>query len=109
MILRLFCLSASGLSSYQDRGRRRSCTLARDPHLLRRPPPRPISRDKGIAGGGPLGWAQLDEVFYLEAVSAQESYAIPKAQMELDRLVAGPLEAVHAEVVPQELCRGRLI
>src|SRR5919198_1217584 len=92
------------------RTRSGSCALARHPDLLRRPAPRPLDGDVGIRGGRARWWPQLDEILHLEGMPTQEPNPVPVAEVELDRLVVRPFEAMHPKVVAHEplLCRNTL-
>src|SRR5919202_6763216 len=98
--------------STRARARMRSGSraLARHPDLLGRPAPRPLDGNIGITGGRARWWPQFDEILHLEVMPTQEPNPVPVAEVELDRLVVRPFEAMHAEVVAHEplLCRNTL-
>src|SRR5918912_4397458 len=98
--------------STRARARMRSGSraLARHPDLLGRPAPRPLDGDVGITGGRAHRWPQLDEILPLEVMLTHEPNPIPVAEVELDRLVVRPFEAMHPKVVAHEplLCRNTL-
>jgi len=56
-----------------------------------------------VGGDSALLRSQLDEVLDIEAVGLQEADPRAVAEMEIHRLIFGPLEAMHAEVGPEEL------
>src|SRR5919199_5891504 len=87
-----------------------SRALARHPDLLGRPALPPLDGDVGITGGRAHWWPQLHEILHLEVMPTQEPNPIPVAEVELDRLVVRPFEAMHAKVVAHEplLCRNIL-
>src|SRR5437764_15397372 len=97
--------SARGAHAMTRSGSR---ALTRHPDLLGRPAPRPLDGDEGIASGRARWWPQLDEILYLEVMSTQEPNPVPVAEVELDRLVVRPCEAMHPKVVAHEplLCRN---
>ena len=56
-----------------------------------------------MGGDGAFLRPQLDEVLDIEAVGLQQADPIAVAEMEVHRLILGPLEAMHAEVGSEEL------
>src|SRR2546423_9820 len=74
--------------------------LPRLPDLLRGPAPRPLRRRqrRKAVRLRVLRSLDLDQIENLEAAVAQEPDPIAVAEVEVDVLVARPLEAVHAEV-----------
>ena len=88
-----------------------AAALADLPDLLCRPLSRPFRIDEGVSTGGrPHRCLHLDEVDHLESVSPQQADPIPEAEVELDPRIVRPLEAMHAEIGPQEaLRRGALL
>ena len=87
-----------------------AAALADLPDLLCRPLSRPFRIDEGVSTGGrPHRRLHLDEVDHLESVSPQQADPIAEAEVELDPRIVRPLEAMHAEIGPQEALRRRAL
>src|SRR5947209_6976380 len=80
------------------RTRSGSRALARHPDLLGWPAPLPLDGDVGITCGRARWWPQLDEILHLDVMPTQEPNPIPVAEVELDRLLVRPFEAMHPKV-----------
>ena len=87
-----------------------AAALADLPDLLCRPLSCPFRIDEGVSTGGrPYRRPHLDEVDHLESVSPQQADPIAEAEVELDPWIVRPLEAMHAEIGPQEPLRRRAL
>src|SRR5688572_11060540 len=71
--------------------------LARDPDLLARPLARPRQRNGFDQGNGVFRRLGLDQLLDLEAALAQHANHLAMRQVEIDRVVVGDLDAVHAK------------
>src|SRR5438093_5010434 len=79
------------------------------PDLLGRPSPRPLPRDEGEAPrAAALRCLQFDQRLDLEATGAEEADPVSVWQVELDRAVVRPLDAMHTEEVADQAVLGAL-
>ena len=76
----------------------------------RRPAPRPLERGVARSGGvEPSGGRTSMSSSISKPLRAQQRDELAVRQVELDRVVVAPLEAVHAEVRAQQAVAGRLV
>src|SRR4029450_1584734 len=74
-----------------------SLPASRPPDLFARPPACPLERDVLVARRGRFRRPHLDQVFDLEAVTAQYANPVPVREVKLDAGIARPLDSPHSE------------
>src|SRR5436190_1840002 len=80
--------------------------LAGLPDLLARPLPGPLDGGQRVRCDGTGAGPELEEVLDLKPAAAEQPDHVAVAEVELDRVVVGPFEPVHAEVRPEQPVRG---
>src|SRR5689334_9158972 len=83
-------------------GGRSSSLEPRGPDLLAGPLPRPFERDEVVRGLRAFRRPDLNELLDREPALAQQRDQLPVREMELHRVVVGPLDPAETEVGPLE-------